>query len=82
MPDQGSVPGLAVDLADGVLTARFDRPEVFNAVSGEMMLGLADLLEKLGMLEPLENNLRIEELPYFSTHPPIQERVRRLRKLA
>ena len=44
--------------------------------------GLADLLEKLGMLEPLENNLRIEELPYFSTHPPIQERVRRLRKLA
>ena len=34
------------------------------------------------MIEPLENSLRIEELPYFSTHPPIQERVRRLRKLA
>ncbi len=44
--------------------------------------GLANLLEKLGMLEPLENSLRIDELPYFSTHPPIRERVRRLRKLA
>jgi len=44
--------------------------------------GLANLLDKLGRLEPLENSLRIEELPYFSTHPPIQERVRRLRKLA
>ncbi|MEC9350105.1 MAG: M48 family metallopeptidase [Planctomycetota bacterium] len=44
--------------------------------------GLANLLEKLGMPEPLENSLRIEELPYFSTHPPIRERVRRLRKPA
>ena len=44
--------------------------------------GLANLLEKIGMLEPLENSLRIEELPYFSTHPPIHERVLKLRKLA
>ncbi|MEP7736548.1 enoyl-CoA hydratase [Nocardioides sp. 31GB23] len=70
MPEQGStppVPGLVVDLADGVLTARFDRPEVFNAVSGEMMLGLADLLESV----PARDDVRVVVLtgtgPAFCT---------------
>lgn len=40
-----TVPGLDVDLADGVLRLTFDRPEVFNALSGEMALALAEQLE-------------------------------------
>lgn len=36
---------LHVDLADGVLTLTFDRPEVLNAVDGEMMVALAEQLE-------------------------------------
>ena len=30
-----TVPGLAVTEVDGVLTIRFDRPESFNALTGE-----------------------------------------------
>ncbi|EON24934.1 MULTISPECIES: enoyl-CoA hydratase-related protein [Nocardioides] len=39
------MPDLLTDVADGVLTLTFNRPEVFNALSGEMSLGLADQLE-------------------------------------
>ncbi len=36
---------LVTDLADGVLTLRFNRPEVLNALSAEMSLGLSSALE-------------------------------------
>lgn len=36
---------LETDLADGVLTLRFNRPDVLNALNGEMSLGLAEALE-------------------------------------
>lgn len=39
------MPDLAVDLADGVLRLRFDRPEVFNAFSDEMAQAFAGELE-------------------------------------
>lgn len=41
-----TAPGLAVTEDDGVLTIRFDRPEVFNALSGEMVLATAELIER------------------------------------
>jgi enoyl-CoA hydratase len=41
-----TVPGLAVTEVDGILTIRFDRPESFNALTGEMTLGTAALLER------------------------------------
>ena len=41
-----TVPGLAVTEADGVLTIRFERPESFNALTGEMTIGTARLLEE------------------------------------
>lgn len=39
---------LVVDLADGVLRLTFNRPEVLNAVSGDMMSSLAAELEGVG----------------------------------
>ncbi|MBF4160081.1 enoyl-CoA hydratase-related protein [Nocardioides acrostichi] len=42
LPD---VPGLAVTLAEGVLTARFDRPEVYNAIDDTVGIALAETLE-------------------------------------
>lgn len=44
LPDT-TTEGLEVRVADGVLWLTFDRPEVFNAVSGEMMLRLCDEVE-------------------------------------
>lgn len=41
-----TVPGLAVTEDDGVLTIRFDRPEAFNALTGEMAVGTAAILEQ------------------------------------
>jgi enoyl-CoA hydratase/carnithine racemase len=37
---------IAVELADGVLTVRLDRPEARNALTGEMVAGLRDALER------------------------------------
>ncbi|WP_300644863.1 enoyl-CoA hydratase-related protein [Nocardioides sp.] len=50
-----AVPGLLVDLADGVLRLTFDRPEVFNALSGEVALALADILEQV----PARDDVRV-----------------------
>lgn len=49
------MPGLDVALSDGVLRVTFDRPEVFNALSGEMALALADLLEAV----PARDDVRV-----------------------
>lgn len=46
MTDAHSVPGLVVTEHDQVLTLRFDRPGVFNALNGEMVLTAAELLER------------------------------------
>ncbi|MEE3128084.1 MAG: enoyl-CoA hydratase-related protein, partial [Actinomycetota bacterium] len=50
-----SVPGLDVSLDDGVLRLTFNRPEVFNALSGEIALALADLLESV----PSRDDVRV-----------------------
>jgi 2-(1,2-epoxy-1,2-dihydrophenyl)acetyl-CoA isomerase len=42
------VEGLDVSLVDGVLAVRLARPEKRNALSDEMMVGLADILELAG----------------------------------
>ncbi|MFS3127794.1 enoyl-CoA hydratase-related protein [Nocardioides sp. Bht2] len=42
-----TIPGLAVSETDGVLTLRFDRPEVFNALTGEMVTAVSEALEKV-----------------------------------
>lgn len=54
-PAPDGVPGLDVDLTDGVLRLTFDRPEVFNALSGEVALALADLLEGV----PARDDVRV-----------------------
>lgn len=41
-----TAPGLVVTEEDGVLTLRFDRQEVFNALSGEMVLGVCEAVER------------------------------------
>lgn len=41
-----SVPGLVVTEGDQVLTLRFNRPDVFNALDGEMVLTSCELLER------------------------------------
>src|SRR3546814_16000803 len=41
-----STPGLVVTHSDAILTIRFDRPEAFNAFSGEMVLETSRLLEE------------------------------------
>jgi enoyl-CoA hydratase len=50
-----SVPGLDVSLEQGVLRLTFNRPEVFNALSGEIALALADLLESV----PSRDDVRV-----------------------
>lgn len=42
-----TIPGLVLSETDGVLTLRFDRPEVFNALSDEMVIGVSETLEKV-----------------------------------
>ncbi|MDN5895029.1 MAG: enoyl-CoA hydratase-related protein [Nocardioides sp.] len=44
--DQAPTQGLAVTEDDGVLTVCFNRPEAFNAFTGEMVLETASLLEQ------------------------------------
>ncbi|WP_235737825.1 enoyl-CoA hydratase [Nocardioides alcanivorans] len=46
MTTQQSTPGLVVTETDGVLTLRFDRPEVFNALNGEIVHACCSLLER------------------------------------
>lgn len=41
-----TIPGLRVNETDAILTIGFDRPEAFNALTGEMVLGLASLLNE------------------------------------
>lgn len=43
---RSDIPGLAVTEVDGALTVRFDRPESFNAFTGEMVLETSALLER------------------------------------
>ncbi|WP_244962995.1 enoyl-CoA hydratase-related protein [Nocardioides dongkuii] len=45
-PDPAPVPGLLVELRDGVLRLTLDRPDVLNAFSAEMAVGLASELER------------------------------------
>ena len=65
-----TVPGLAVTEADGVLTIRFDRPEAFNALTGEMTLGTAELLERASA----RDDVRVVVLT--GTGPRVQHRRR------
>ncbi len=44
-------PGFVVTEDDAVLTVRFDRPEVFNALSGDMVLGVSELVENASTRE-------------------------------
>ena len=62
-----TVPGLAVTEADGVLTIRFDRPEVFNALTGEMTLGTAELLERASARDDVRVVVLTGTGPAFST---------------
>lgn len=45
-PTPGTVPGLLEEVSDGVLRLTFDRPEVLNALSGEMALRVGEALEE------------------------------------
>lgn len=45
-PDAGPEEHLLVDRTDGVLRLTFNRPEVFNAFSGELAVALAEELER------------------------------------
>ena len=62
-----TVPGLAVTEADGVLTIRFDRPEAFNALTGEMTLGAAGLLEEASARDDVRVVVLTGTGPAFST---------------
>ena len=62
-----TVPGLAVTEADGVLTIRFDRPEAFNALTGEMTLGAAELLERASARDDVRVVVLTGTGPAFST---------------
>src|SRR6476620_12574920 len=62
-----TVPGLAVTEADGVLTIRFDRPEAFNALTGEMTLGTAELLERASARDDVRVVVLTGTGPAFST---------------
>lgn len=42
------IPGLQVTETDGVLTVAFDRPEAFNAFTGDMVLGATSLVNEAG----------------------------------
>ena len=62
-----TVPGLAVTEVDGVLTIRFDRPEAFNALTGEMTLGAAELLEGASARDDVRVVVLTGTGPAFST---------------
>lgn len=65
--DPGAVPGLAVTETDQVLTIRFDRPEVFNALDAEMTLATCELLERAGNRDDLRAVLLTGTGAAFST---------------
>lgn len=62
-----SVQGLAVTEEDGVLTLRFERPEVFNALSGEMVLGVCGALERANSRDDVRVVVLTGSGPAFST---------------
>ena len=62
-----TVPGLVVTEDDGVLTIRFDRPEAFNALTGEMTLGTAALLEEASARDDVRVVVLTGTGPAFST---------------
>ena len=53
--DLPTADGLEVTLEGGVLRATFSRPETFNALTGEIALALADLLEQV----PSRDDVRV-----------------------
>ena len=80
----------AADFFEIMISRGYEREQEFEAdleggrlakKAGFDPRGLANLLEKLSTMEPWENNLRLEDLPFFSTHPPMPERIRKLREL-
>lgn len=62
-----SVSGLAVTEDDAVLTIRFDRPEAFNAFSGEMVLETSRLLEEANARDDVRVVVLTGTGPAFST---------------
>ena len=62
-----TIPGLAVTEDDGVLTIRFDRPEAYNALTDEMTLGAAELLERAGARDDVRVVVLTGTGPAFST---------------
>jgi enoyl-CoA hydratase len=62
-----TVPGLAVTEADGVLTIRFDRPGALNALTGEMTVGTAGLLEDASTRDDVRVVVLTGAGPAFST---------------
>ena len=79
----------AADFFEITISRGFEREQEFEAdLEGGRLAkragfdprGLASLLEKLAAMEPLENNLRLEDIPFFSSHPPMPERISKLRK--
>ena len=79
----------AADFFEITISRGFEREQEFEAdLEGGRLAkragfdprGLASLLEKLAAMEPLENNLRLEDIPFFSSHPPMPERISKLLK--
>ena len=62
-----TIPGLAVREDDGVLTIRFDRPASFNALTDEMTLGAAELLERAGARDDVRVVVLTGTGPAFTT---------------
>jgi enoyl-CoA hydratase len=67
MTDSGAVPGLVVSDVDSVLTIRFDRPEAFNALTGEMVLETSRLLEEASARDDIRVVVLTGTGPAFST---------------
>src|SRR3546814_13420783 len=62
-----STPGLVVTHSDAILTIRFDRPEAFNAFSGEMVLETSRLLEEASARDDVRVVVLPGTGPAFST---------------
>ncbi|WP_110206164.1 enoyl-CoA hydratase-related protein [Nocardioides daejeonensis] len=62
-----TVAGLVVTENDGVLTLRFDRPEVFNALTGEMVTAAAEQLERAASRDDVRVVVLTGTGPAFST---------------
>ncbi|HEY9562500.1 MAG TPA: enoyl-CoA hydratase-related protein [Nocardioides sp.] len=62
-----STPGLVVTHSDAILTIRFDRPEAFNAFSGEMVLETSRLLEEASARDDVRVVVLTGTGPAFST---------------